>query len=165
MGKQETRPTTTGQSQSAARRWEPLSRLSQLESEFERLFDLRLPRMRGFQQAGGGLGGFVPRLDVYEHNGSLIAKAELPGVKKEEVDISIEGGNLVIQGERKQESEVKEENYYRMERSSGSFYRSLPIPEGIQADQVEASFTDGVLEIRMPVPQPAEQKATKVSIK
>ncbi len=165
MGKQEIRPATTGQTRPAMRLWDPFSRLSQLESEFERLFDMRWPRMRAFQQSGDGSQGFVPRVDVYEQNGDLIAKVELPGIKKDDVDISLEGGNLIIQGERKQESEVKEENYYRMERSSGAFYRSLPVPDDVKPEQVEASFADGVLEVRMPIPKPAEETARKIEIK
>jgi HSP20 family protein len=165
MGKQSMSPVRTGQSQPAVRRWEPFSRLSQLESEFERLFDWRWPSVRPFQQRGTGFDAFVPSVDVYEQNGDLITKVELPGVKKEDVDISLEGGNLVIRGERKQESEVKEENFYRMERSSGSFYRCLPMPEGVKPDQVEANFADGVLEVRVPKPKPAEEKATKIKIK
>jgi HSP20 family molecular chaperone IbpA len=117
MSERKMTPATTGQSQ--VRRWDPFSRLSQLESEFERLFDVRWPRMRPFQQLWSGSGEFMPRVDVYEQDGNLVTKAELPGVKKEDIDISIEGGDLIIRGERKQESEVKEENYYRMERSSG----------------------------------------------
>jgi HSP20 family protein len=153
MSERKMTPATTGQSQ--VRRWDPFSRLSQLESEFERLFDVRWPRMRPF----------MPRVDVYEQDGNLVTKAELPGVKKEDIDISIEGGDLIIRGERKQESEVKEENYYRMERSSGTFYRRLPMPEGVQPDQITANFSDGVLEIRIPKPQAAEEKTTKIEIK
>jgi HSP20 family protein len=163
MSEQKMTPAKTGQS--PTRRWDPFSRLSQLESEFERLFDMRWPRMRPFQQLWAGGNEFVPRVDIYEQNGDLITKAELPGVKKEDVDVSLEGGDLVIRGERKQESEVKEENFYRMERLSGSFYRRLPMPEGVQADQIKANFSDGVLEIRVPKPQPAEEKATKIEIK
>jgi HSP20 family protein len=165
MGKQSMSPATTVQSQSGIRRWEPFSRLSQLESEFERLFDMRWPRILPFQHPGAGIEAFVPRVDVYEQNGELITKAELPGVKKEDVDVSLEGGDLVIRGERKQESEIKEENFYRMERSSGSFYRCLPMPEGVKPDQVKATFSDGVLEIRVPKPQPAEEKSTRIKIK
>jgi HSP20 family protein len=163
MSERKMTPATTGQSQ--VRRWDPFSRLSQLESEFERLFDVRWPRMRPFQQLWSGSGEFMPRVDVYEQDGNLVTKAELPGVKKEDIDISIEGGDLIIRGERKQESEVKEENYYRMERSSGTFYRRLPMPEGVQPDQITANFSDGVLEIRIPKPQAAEEKATKIEIK
>jgi HSP20 family protein len=82
-------------------------------------------------------------------------------VKKEDIEITLDQGDLVIRGERKAEHEVKEEQHYRMECSYGSFYRRIPLPSGVKADQIKATYNDGVLEVRIPTPaqeQPQEQK-------
>ena len=107
---------------------------------------------------------WAPRVDVFDQNGEMVVKAELPGVKKDDVKISLEDEALVIEGERHAENEVKEKDYYRMERSFGSFHRRLAMPAGIDADQVKASFTDGVLEVRIPKPAQPEAKSRQVPI-
>ena len=104
---------------------------------------------------------YVPRMDVYEKNGNLIIKADLPGTTPEDVDVTVEDGDLIIRGERKAENEVREEDYYRMERSYGGFYRRQPLPEGITPEQIHATFANGVLEVTIPKPtekKPAPQK-------
>ncbi|HZS00411.1 MAG TPA: Hsp20/alpha crystallin family protein [Chloroflexota bacterium] len=106
---------------------------------------------------------WAPRADVYEKDGAIVVKAELPGVKKEDISITLEAGDLVIRGERKAEHEVKEDAYYRMERTYGSFLRRLPLPEGVDPDKVQATYADGVLEVR--VPRPAESKPEPKQIK
>lgn len=106
---------------------------------------------------------WAPRIDIFEKDGALMVKAELPGVKKEDVSVTLDDGDLIIRGERKAESEVKEENYYRMERSYGEFYRRLPLPFDAPAEGIKASFTDGVLEVSVPkpaTPKPAAQPIT-----
>ena len=95
----------------------------------------------------------MPRVDVFEREGNLVVNAELPGVKKEDIDLEIQDGDLVLRADRREEREVKDENWYRMERNYGSLYRRLPLPEGVQADQIRAALTDGVLEITIPKPQ------------
>jgi HSP20 family protein len=99
---------------------------------------------------------WAPRVDVFEKDGNLLVKAELPGVKKEDIQVTLEGNDLAIRGERHEEREVKEEDYYRCERSYGSFYRRLPLPFETTAEQIKAGFSDGVLEIT--IPKPAEEK-------
>jgi HSP20 family protein len=108
---------------------------------------------------------WAPRVDIFEQNGEIVVKAELAGVKKEDVKVSIQDDDLVIEGERREEQEVKEENYYRMERAYGSFYRRLPMPSGIAADQIKATFTEGVLEVRMPKPAQAKAETQKIPIR
>ncbi len=105
-----------------------------------------------------------PNVDVFEKNGDIVVKAELPGVKKEDVKLLVDDGDLVIEGERHAESEVKEKDYYRMERSFGSFYRRLPLPEGIQTEQVKATFSDGMIEVHVPKPPEPASKAKKIAI-
>ncbi len=94
-----------------------------------------------------------PDIDVYQKDGDLCVKADLPGMKKEDVEVLLEDGKLVIKGERSEESKVEEDDYYRAERSYGSFYRSIPLPPEIEEDAIQAQFADGVLEVRVVLPQ------------
>jgi HSP20 family protein len=104
----------------------------------------------------------IPVVDIYEKDGSYIIKAELPGIKKEDVDISVTGDKLSIKGEKKAEKEVSEENYYRSERSYGIFTRYIDLPPDVDSDNVEASYENGILEII--VPKTSETKAKKIKI-
>jgi HSP20 family protein len=97
-----------------------------------------------------------PAVEVKEKEGKLLVTAELPGLKKEDVKVHIEGDALIVEGERKQETEEKREGYYRSERSYGKFYRALPLPEGAKVGQAGAQFNNGVLEVTIPL---AEIKA------
>jgi len=106
-----------------------------------------------------------PALDVTEADDALEVTAELPGVNKEDVDISIVNGMLTIKGEKKAEKEDKQENAYMLERSYGSFSRSIPLPFELGTSEVDASFKDGVLKIRIPRPPEAKQEARKIEIK
>jgi HSP20 family protein len=132
----------------------PFELFDDLREEMSRLWGQRplMPRpiLRPFAQLAQGL--WAPRLDVYEKNGQLFVKVELPGVKKEDVKVVMDEGDLVIDGERKTESEVREEDYYRMERAYGSFHRRLPIPFEVKTEQIRANYKDGVLEIQIPKP-------------
>jgi HSP20 family protein len=147
---------------------EPLGFIEELEQELDHLFRTPLA-FRGsfvwpFRRPGTMQGMWAPRMDVFEKDGMLVVKAELPGLKKEDVTVEIDGENLVIRGHVKTEAEVKQENYYRIERSSGSFYRHMPLPEGVTAEQIEATLVDGVLEVHIPkaVEKP---ETTKIEVK
>jgi HSP20 family protein len=94
-----------------------------------------------------------PRVEVFERDGKLIISADLPGVKKEDVNVQIDRDAVTIQGERKQEKSTDERGYYRSERSYGSFYRTIPLPEGIDEQTASATFRDGVLQIEIKAPQ------------
>lgn len=106
---------------------------------------------------------WAPRVDVFEKNGDLVVKAELPGAKKEDIEVTLAQGYLVIRGQKKAETEVKEEHYYRMEQSYGSFYRRLALPFEAIADQVKATYTGGILEVHIPKPT-AEAEPTSQAI-
>ncbi len=106
--------------------------------------------------------GWMPAVDVYEKNDRYIVKADLPGIKEEDIDISISGDNLAIKGEKKAETEVKEENYYRSERTYGSFYRSIQLPSDVDAEKIKANFENGVLEVTLP--KSAETKPRKITL-
>jgi HSP20 family protein len=104
-------------------------------------------------RAAGEGAAWTPTIEVMEKEGKLLVTAELPGVKKEDVKVHIDGDTLVVEGERKQEKEEKREGYYHSERSYGTFYRSIPLPEGAKADQTAAQFNNGVLEVSVPIPE------------
>lgn len=108
---------------------------------------------------------WAPRMDVYERDNAIVVKAELPGLKKEDVQLEIDGEDLVIRGESKAESEVTDKHYYRSERSFGSFYRRMPLPTGVTSEQIQAKLTDGVLEVRIPKPAEAKTEAKKIPVK
>jgi HSP20 family protein len=106
---------------------------------------------------------WTPRVDVFEKNGDFVVKAELPGAKKEDIEVTLDQGDLVIRGQKKAETEVKEEHYYRMEQSYGSFYRRLVLPFETTPEQIKATYAEGVLEIRVPKPA-AEAQPTAQTI-
>jgi len=108
---------------------------------------------------------FEPDIDVIEEKERFLVKADLPGFKKEELEIKVEGMYLTLKGERKQEMETKEKNYYACERSYGSFTRVIELPSEVKSDQVMAAYKDGVLEIQLPKTESAKAKEIKVEIK
>ena len=107
--------------------------------------------------------GWMPAVDVFEKDDRFVVKAELPGMKEEDIDVSVVGDTLTIKGEKNTESEVKEEDYYRSERAYGSFYRSVPLPSTVDASKIEASYEDGVLQVTLP--KMPEVKPKKIEVK
>ena len=109
--------------------------------------------------------GWFPEIDVFEREGKIVLRADVPGMKGEDIDVTVGGDLLTASGKREAEKEIKEENYYCCERSSGEFSRTIRLPEGASAESVEASYTDGVLEVTVPKPTQVETKSTKVPVK
>jgi HSP20 family protein len=105
-----------------------------------------------------------PIVDVFEEKDDIVVKAELPGIEKDNIEVNLTDHTLTIKGEKKKEEEIKEENYYRAERSYGSFLRTLDLPRDVRADQVKASFKNGILEVRMPKTEEAKAKEIKVKV-
>jgi len=105
---------------------------------------------------------WVPPMDLVEAEDHFVLKADLPGLAERDVNIEVQDGTLTISGERKAEHEEREKGWYRIERSFGSFSRSLTLPDGVDADRIEASFADGVLEVH--IPKPEERKPRRISI-
>ncbi len=103
-------------------------------------------------------------MDLYEEKDEIVAKVELPGMEKDDIEVNIIDHRLTVKGEKKKEKEIKEENYYRSERSYGSFIRALDLPKEVQAEKAQASFKDGVLEIRLPKTEEAKKKEIKVKV-
>jgi HSP20 family protein len=142
-------------------RWDPSRELTSLQSEVNRLFNtfFDTPAAGGNHSA---LRRWVPAMDLVETEDHFVLRADLPGLTKDDVSIELEDRVLTVSGERKAEHEDRNEGYYRVERAFGSFSRSLTLPEGVDADSVEASFDNGVLEVR--IPKPEERKPRKVQI-
>ncbi|HXH21306.1 MAG TPA: Hsp20/alpha crystallin family protein [Dehalococcoidia bacterium] len=104
----------------------------------------------------------MPAVDMFEKDGSLVIKADVPGMSAKDIEISVNGDTLTISGERKEEKEVKEEDYYRAERSYGRFTRQIALPAGVDTDKADAQFKDGVVEIRLPLKKEAQKKTIPV---
>ena len=107
---------------------------------------------------------WVPKVEVLQHNEELTVRAELPGLTKDDIKVEVTDKALTLSGERKEEKEEKREGYYRSERNYGSFYRRIPLPEGVNTDKVTATFNNGMLEVVLQVPK-TELRTRKVEIK
>ena len=140
-------------------RWEPFRELSSLQSEMNRLFNTV------FDSPGGNsetLRRWMPAMDLLEDGDEFVLRADLPGMSEEDVNIELEDSTLTLSGERKAEQTSEEGGYYRVERASGAFSRSLTLPKGVDPESVTARFDRGVLEVR--IPKPAERKPRKIAI-
>lgn len=135
----------------------PFNMMDDLRSELEQLWQRTLMPKRSDILETDIPKLLTPRVDVFKKENELVVKADLPGMKKEDVHVAIEEGDLILKGERKEEKEVKEDDFYKAECFYGSFYRRLPLNFEVAPDKVSAKFTDGVLEVRLPIP-PGEQK-------
>jgi HSP20 family protein len=141
-------------------RWEPVRELTTLQSEMNRLFNTFFDT----PTAGDGAPArrWVPAMDLVEHEDHFVLTADLPGVTQDDVSIEVQDNVLTISGERRTSRESSGTGYYRLERSTGAFSRTLTLPEGVDAEAVQASFANGVLEVR--VPKPEQRKPRRVSI-
>lgn len=119
-----------------------------------RFFERELPQV-----------AWMPDVEVFQRDNRFIVRADLPGLKKEDVKVHVEDNLLILEGQRKEEAEEKREGFYRSERTYGSFYRALPLPEGAKADQIDAAFKDGVLEIGMPMPVEKAKAVKSIDVK
>ena len=108
---------------------------------------------------------WVPDMDILERDGKTVVRLDVPGIKREDLEVAVEGEMLVIRGKREEEKEVKEEDYYCSERATGEFSRAISLPEGVKAEDVEATCEDGVLEVVLPKTAAAERASTKIEIK
>ena len=144
-------------------RWDPFQDLLAIQDEMNQLFGRAVGQgpSRGQGQAGERM--WAPALDISERKDAYVVTVEVPGIKAEDLDITLEDGLLTIQGERRFTQETSEQQFHRVERRYGSFRRSITLPSQVQADQIEASFEDGVLEVI--VPKAEEAKPKKISVR
>ncbi len=108
---------------------------------------------------------WAPQVETFRRGDELVIRADIPGVKKEDVHVHIENDTLTISGERRHEHEENRGGFYRSERSYGQFYRAIPLPDGVNADRCNASFSDGVLEVTLPAPNQEERRAKRIQIR
>ncbi len=146
--------------------WNPVSDMTSeflnMQREIDRMFD----RFRGGVADEGYNGGtFLPAVDIVERQNDFTIKAELPGVKKEDVKITLQNGTLTIRGEKKHEEEKKGENLHRVERSYGAFQRSFTLPNSVSSERVEASYDNGILTVTLPKVEEAKPKEIEVKVK
>jgi HSP20 family protein len=144
----------------------PFGALQRLTDEMDRILDdLGLPHRfttRPWRTAASEL--WAPDIDVYQRNNELVVKADLPGMKKDDIKIDLTENSLTIQGERRAEHEEERQGVYRCERSYGSFHRLVPLPEGAITEQAKATFRDGVLEVTMPAPPEQVSRGRRLEI-
>ena len=138
----------------ALTRWEPFAELGELRAQMDRVFgDLLDNRERGW----------TPAIDVVRDNGNLVIRADVPGIKAEEVKIEVEDDILTVSGEHEEKKESKDKHFLRRERRYGSFSRSMALPAGVDAKKIKAKTHDGVVEVTIPLPKVPEKK--KIEIK
>jgi HSP20 family protein len=144
---------------------DPFASMRRFSDEVDRFLDdfgfprFELPRLRGFEKSL-----WHPQIEIAQKGEEMVVRADLPGIKKDDIKIEVTDNALNIEGERKQEEEQSQEGFYRSERRYGHFYRSIPIPEGANTENVKASFKDGVLEIRLPVQRRESYKRKIIDI-
>lgn len=140
-------------------RWEATQELLRLHDRMNRLFGI------GHESDDPMMSGnWTPACDIVETRDALILHAELPGVKREDIEISLDNGVLTLRGSRNLEKETEERSYHRIERSYGQFIRSFTLPRSVDADRITANFTDGVLEIRMPRREENKPRSIKINV-
>jgi HSP20 family protein len=138
-----------------------MGRLSTLRDEIDRLFEAPLSELARSTQL---LSGWTPSLDVYEDKDNLVVKAELPGMRKEDIEVSLHDGCLSLSGERKFEEKHKDAEVYRAERFVGRFQRTVTLPSPVAADKVKASYKDGILTVTLPKTEESKPKHIDVNV-
>jgi len=139
--------------------WKPLRELDKMRGEMDRLWDSFFegkPHVR--------FGEWFPILDVSETKNDLVVKVELPGMDQKDIDVSLSDGHLTIKGEKKKEKEEKEENYHFIERSYGTFTRSVQLPKEVKHDKISASYKNGILKVVLPKSEEAKKKEVKIKV-
>jgi HSP20 family protein len=147
-------------------RWNPTRELAAwpsdlftMQRDINRMFD------NFFRGDAATLAAWTPAVDIAESDDDYVVKVELPGVKKDDVKITVEANTLTIRGEKKQEREAKKENYHSVERSFGAFERSFTLPATIQSDRISAAYADGILTVMLPKSTEAKPKQIEVKVK
>jgi len=140
-------------------KWRPFRELSSMRREIDRIMD------RFFDTDRITEGMWLPDVDVSETPEEIVVKADIPGIDEKDLSVTLSGDNLIIKGERKEEKEEKGKHFHRIERSYGSFQRSIPLPVAVETDKIDATYNNGVLEIHLPKTAEAKPKQIKISVK
>lgn len=141
-------------------RFDPFRDLAVLQDRMNRLFnDAYTPRQSDDLM---NRGAWTPAVDIYEIEGALVLKAELPDMRREDIDVSVENSTLTLRGERKLDHEVKQENFHRIERAYGSFVRSFSLPNTVDAAKIAAEYKNGVLTVKLPMREEAKPRQIQI---
>ncbi|MHB1569671.1 MAG: Hsp20/alpha crystallin family protein [Solirubrobacteraceae bacterium] len=135
-------------------RWDPFGEVSELRTRFDRMFR---------ELADGHESGWMPAIDVLRDDGHLILRADVPGIKPEEVKVEVEDDILTLAGEHEEHKEQKEKHYVRRERRYGSFCRSMALPAGVDASKIKATTHDGVIEVTIPLPKEGKKEPVTIT--
>ena len=147
-------------------RWEPFRDLASLQERMNRLFDESFKGINRTTADDWLLGGtWAPAVDIFEQEGNIVLKAELPGIDLKDVDIRLENNVLTLRGERKVDNEVKRESFHRIERAYGTFARSFTLPSTVDQQNIKADYKDGVLKVVLPKREEAKPKQITIDIK
>jgi HSP20 family protein len=143
-------------------RWDPFRDLGLLQDRMNRLFD---DAGRGWRtnDEPAATTSWSPAVDIFETEGEIVVRAELPGMERKDITLHLENNVLTLRGERKFQKETKDENYHRIERSYGNFSRSFSIPATVDEEQIRADYKDGVLKIALPKKEQAKPKQIRIA--
>jgi HSP20 family protein len=144
-------------------KWDPLRDLLSIQDRMNRLFEQTLSRSR--TEGGISASTWAPAVDIYETPETIVMKADLPGLTREDIEIEIHDNTLTIKGERRFAKDVQQENYLRVERAYGPFERSFTLPTGVRQEEIRASFRDGVLELLLPKAEEAKPKKIAIDVR
>ena len=145
-------------------RWDPFRNVATLQDRINRMFDEAFLRSKELDEEVS-LASWKPTVDIYDTDDALILKVELPGVDKEKVTVDVKDNLLTLKGERAIDKEIKEENYYRRERSFGSFYRSFTLPTTVNPEDIKATYKDGILTVEVPKTEEKKPKQITIDVK
>ena len=143
---------------------DPFSELENLQKQMNQLFDFSLSRSPWGDTTLLG-GQWAPAIDIYDSKDNFLVKADLPGLTKDEIEVSVQDNNLVLKGEKKKDTEISEDNYFKSERFYGSFFRTIPLPSAVDSGKVEAAYQDGVLTLTLPKKEESKPKQITIDIK
>jgi len=138
-------------------RFDPYRELASLEDRLQRAFGQA-------ERRDESLAAWAPPVDIYEHEGNIVLKAEIPGIDAKDVDVRVENNTLTLRGERKADHEVKKESYHRVERSYGAFTRSFTLPNVVDTSNIKAEYKDGVLRVILPKREEAKPKSISINV-
>lgn len=141
--------------------WDPFRELTEIRDSFDKFFGRSLLTRR---RESDGTIAFLPAVEIEEKKDSLVVKADLPGIEKKDVQVTVRDGQLILKGESKKEAKTEDKGYYYSERSYGSFYRSIALPVEVDEKNVKAKFHDGVLTIHLPKTKEEKEKEKVVEI-
>jgi HSP20 family protein len=147
----------------AMTRFDPFRDMAVLQDRMNRLFNDSYGS-RNQEDHMLNRGSWVPPVDIYEVEGELVLKAELPDMKREDVDVTVENSTLTIRGERKLDNEIKQENFHRVERAYGTFVRTFSLPPTVDSGRIGAEYKNGVLTVKLPMREEAKARTIDVKV-